>query len=135
MSKHPPPWVSHYIGRPFDPSSWHCWELCRQLAADHLGMNWPSFAWAEGDARAAEIHRQSSLWREIFNRDMFLNGAGGETLGDVAVIRQGRWCGHVGMVVADGLVIHVEGGMGTALIKMRSAEWRRRIEGVYRWIG
>ena len=135
MSAQPPSWVGDYIGREFDRSSWHCWELCRAVAAKHLGMEWPSFDWADGAQHGREIREQSLNWQRLCLREEFLTGWRGEALGDIAVIRIGTVAGHVGMIVAPNRMIHVEEDHPTSLVEIRSQSWRLRVEGVYRWIG
>lgn len=130
-----PTWVADYIGEPYDALCWNCWTLVREIADRHLGMALPAFDRIEAGARpevAKTIATESDRWQTVLTRDEIIAGMKGEVLGDVAVIRYGTYASHVGLVIAPSLMLHVDEGNPTHIANIRSAVWKRRIEGIFR---
>lgn len=130
-----PIWAGRYIGLPFrdhgrDRAGLDCWGLVRLVCAEQFGFALPSFA-TEYD-RATDIKRISRLiaretraWREI--------PRGGEKLGDVAVLRLSGHPLHVGLVLGDMQMLHIERGIDSAIEKYSGPRWADRLYGFYRY--
>lgn len=133
----PPTWTADYIGLPFkekgrDRSGVDCWGLVRLVLGEQWGIALPSYT----DHYACALERkeiarliagEKGAWRDV--------GRGAERPGDVLLIRQvGDEC-HVGLVVAPGLMLHVEAGIDAALERYDGLKWRPRVVGIYRWAG
>lgn len=124
-----PVWVAGYIGIPFrsggrDADGCDCWGLVRLIWRGQFGVEVPSFRTSYDDAddggRIAETIEangvRSPFWRPV--------AAGRERVGDAVhmigyfktedgqVERAGF---HVGMVVAAGVLIHIEQGIDASL--------------------
>lgn len=130
-----PQWASGYVGVPFaehgrSPHGWDCWGLVWWCFKEHLAVILPSFAADYRDpADAAEIARvmasRMSDWRAI--------GPGVRPrLGDVALLRVGRWPGHVGLVMDRRRMLHVERNIRTQFEDYDGPMWARRLLGLYR---
>lgn len=130
-----PIWAGRYIGLPFkghgrDRSGLDCWGLVRLVLGEQYGFALPSLA-AEykstGEARriASLVESQLPFWREI--------EAGKEKTGDVIVLRLKGQPMHVGLVVGDGAMLHIEQGINSAIERYAAPRWQDRIFGFYRY--
>jgi cell wall-associated NlpC family hydrolase len=130
-----PYWAGHYIGLPFkghgrDRSGLDCWGLVRLVMAEQFGLALPSFCQEYGRTTDTQripqlIARESTTWREVT--------ADGEELGDIVVLRMRGKPMHVGMVLGDSQMLHIEQGIDSAIEKYRGARWQDRIAGFYRY--
>lgn len=146
-----PSWVDQYIGVPHieygrTPNGWDCWGCMRWGLEKHFGILVPAFdgvTWhkaPEGASReeralfAAEQTRQlhsfamghmMTSWRRVQKP---YPGCG-------ILMKPGRLPIHVGLVVADGLMMHVEEECGTVCVEYDGMHWRNRVVGFYEWIG
>lgn len=130
-----PIWAGHYIGLPFlahgrDRLGVDCWGLVRLALAEQFGLALPSFATAYKDTRdaasiSAVIAQETLSWRAV--------EAGEEKLGDVIVLRLRGQPLHVGLVLGDRLMLHVERGIDSAIERYDRPQWHHRIFGFYRY--
>ena len=141
-----PDWAAEYIGIPFaehgrDHAGVDCWGLCTLIWRERFGLIVPGFdetyeSAFDGSAVDAAIRTHgtgAAAWHEI--------AAGAERLGDAILCTglyrvEGKWCVapvHVGIVLAGGIMIHVESGIDTALARYRhDVRMQRRVVGFYR---
>ena len=129
-----PAWVADYIGIPFvehgrDRNSWDCWGCVRLILDERFGIPLPSYAGAYPDTTAAAelgrlIRAEMTPWREV---------TGHERAGDVALLRVRGAPMHVGLVVAPGVMLHVEQGIDSMLERYDGPRWVKRLCGVYRY--
>jgi cell wall-associated NlpC family hydrolase len=129
-----PFWAGRYIGLPFrdhgrDRDGLDCWGLVRLVMAEQFGLALPSFS-TEYD-RATDktrisrlIAREASAWRAVRR--------GEEALADVVVLRLQGQPLHVGLVLGDCQMLHVERGIDSAIEKYTGPRWAERIYGIYR---
>lgn len=130
-----PIWAGRYIGLPFlergrDRGGLDCWGLVRLVMAEQFGRALPSFADGyKAVARAADVAdvfgRVLPLWDPV--------PAGGEEAGDVVVLRLRGAPMHVGMVLGDRQMLHVERGIDSAIESYAGPRWAERVYGFYRY--
>lgn len=119
------PWLDR--GRSRDGCD--CWGLLGLVYAERFGIVIPSYredysTVADGDAVAALIDGRPVDWLEI--------AVGAERQGDAVLMSVAGRPRHVGVVVGDGLVLHIERGAGSLIENYRSMRLRRRVTGFFR---
>jgi cell wall-associated NlpC family hydrolase len=132
-----PFWAGHYIGLPFqdhgrDKSGLDCWGLVRLVMAEQFGIALPSFLreyerTTQVDRISALIERESVKWRLI--------AKGLEMCGDIIVLRVRGKPMHVGVVLGDRHMLHIEHGINSVIESYAGARWSERIAGFYRYKG
>lgn len=130
-----PIWAGRYIGLSFeargrDRRGLDCWGLVRLVLAEQCGIAVPchakSYAHATDAARiGAIVSDEIPRWRAI--------APGDEELGDVVVLRMRGTPMHVGLVIGDGQMLHIETGINSAIERYTNLRWRERVEGFYRY--
>jgi cell wall-associated NlpC family hydrolase len=129
-----PIWAGRYIGLPFrdhgrDRSGLDCWGLVRLVMAEQFGIALPSLAAAYEhtlalDAISGVIRAQIPAWNAV--------AAGDERCGDVIVLRLHGQPLHVGVVLGDRHMLHVEARIDSAIERYDQTRWKDRIYGFYR---
>jgi len=130
-----PEWTADYIGLPFrekgrDRDGLDCWGLVRLVLAEQFGVLLPSYAddyacTLEVSENARLISGRKGDWSEV--------PAGEERAGDVLLLRMaGHEC-HVGIVVAPGIMLHIEAGHDAVWDRYHGLRWKNRVVGAYRW--
>lgn len=119
------PWLDR--GRTRDGCD--CWGLLSIVYAERFGVVLPSYrddylTAADSDAVTSLINGRPAAWREIT--------AGTEQVGDAVLMSIAGRPHHIGIVVADGLVLHIERGAGSLIESYRSMRLRRRVIGFFR---
>lgn len=130
-----PIWAGRYIGLPFaehgrDRAGLDCWGLVRLVMGEQFAVALPGFNadyknTSDCDGIAALVEREAMFWRDI--------PSGAERLGDVIVLRLKGKPVHVGLVLGDGQMLHVEQGVDSAIEKYTTPRWKDRIHGFYRY--
>ena len=130
-----PIWAGHYIGLPFkehgrDRQGVDCWGLVRLVLSEQYGFYLPSYTGQydriSDAARIGQLVAQAVPdWRKI--------SAGQEELGDVAVMRMCGQLMHVGVVIGDGQMLHVDRGVNSAIERYQGARWASRVDAFYRY--
>lgn len=134
-----PAWVGDYIGLPFlargrgENGSYDCWGLLRHVLAEQRGINLPSLAdrydstLVKNAAQMAQViaHESARAWLPVT--------AGHEETFDVIEMRINGHPMHVGLVVARGLMLHIEDGCESVIENYHSAKWRHRVTGFWRY--
>jgi cell wall-associated NlpC family hydrolase len=130
-----PIWAGRYIGLPFkghgrDRMGLDCWGLVRLVMAEQFGFALPSFvAEYRRTTEAESIGRL--IAREVPKWDAVVRGR--EKTGDVIVLRMRGAPMHVGLVLGDGQMLHIESGIDSAIEKYGGSRWSDRIYGFYRY--
>ena len=118
------------IGVPFKPhgrtwENWDCWGLICVAYKELLGIDLPSYTDDYTSTKdrelLAELYQKGreSEWHKVDKPQM----------GDIAFLYMyGRMC-HVGLVVTDEKILHVEHGINTCLQRMKDF----RVEGIYKY--
>lgn len=130
-----PIWAGHYIGLPFkehgrDASGVDCWGLVRLVQAEQFGLALPSYVNEYENTVKREqigglIEREACKWRLIKNGD--------ECCGDIAVMRIRGVPMHVGLVLGDKQMLHIERGIDSVIESYARPAWANRITGFYRY--
>jgi len=130
-----PIWAGHYIGLRFkehgrDISGVDCWGLVRLVLAEQFGIALPSYireyeTTTEVDCISRLIEREAIKWRLIKSGD--------EICGDVIVMRVRGKPMHVGLVLGDRQMLHIEHGINSVIESYTSSVWSNRISGFYRY--
>ena len=130
-----PIWAGRYIGLPFlargrDRRGLDCWGLVRLALAEQFALQLPCFAkdyaHATDSEKIATVARgEIPRWRAI--------APGDEALGDVIVLRLRGVPMHVGLVIGDGQMLHIEASINSAIERYTGLRWRDRVEGFYRY--
>ena len=139
----PPLWVERFRGIPFawDGESFdgaNCWGLARLVLGERYGIDLPSFLGsvpgvehraAMGELFDAEAERWIRVWRREALDELLPRGLA--RAGDLLRIRSfGR--PHVGVVVADGWMLHCHNARPSNVERFEESRWTRTISGLYR---
>jgi cell wall-associated NlpC family hydrolase len=111
-------------GRDF--AGWDCWGLIYQAYLTCFEIALPSFA----NVPALENWHVSDLYTEV-RRHYPEVRRGQEAPGDVVVLR--GLPVHIGLVVAKGLMLHVEKDISTCIEPYTGPLWKNKILGFYRY--
>jgi cell wall-associated NlpC family hydrolase len=130
-----PIWAGRYIGLPFrehgrERAGLDCWGLVRLVMAEQFGRYLPSFSTRYCKTTDAETIGRLVLselphWDDV--------DSGKEVLGDVVVLRVRGAPMHVGLVLGDGCMLHVEQGIDSAIERYKGSRWAGRVHGFYRY--
>lgn len=136
LPTNPPAWVSAYVGLPFRSKGRtrdgvDCWGLVRLVYAERFGVPLPdlSAGYADAEDRATVsgairgAAEDRSLWRAL--------GEPSE-VGDIVSLRIGGEPCHVGIVVADGRMLHSIAGADSSIERIAGSAWENRVDGFYR---
>lgn len=126
-------WTVPFIGIPHvelgrDLAGVDCWGLVH-LALPANGLPVPSYA---GDYGSLAEHltiagligeaKESASWRRVDQVKPF----------DIVTFRQGRFDGHVGIVVSPGKMLHACSGRASRIDDYTTPLWASRFTGAYR---
>lgn len=130
-----PIWAARYIGLPFldhgrDRAGLDCWGLVRLAVGEQFNISLPAFLGEyktsiDTASIAALVEREALLWMPVRPSE--------ERLGDVIVLRLKGQPVHVGLVLGDMQMLHVEQGVDSAIEKYSSPRWKDRIYRFYRY--
>ncbi len=130
-----PFWAGYYIGLPFldhgrDRSGLDCWGLVRLVMAEQFGIALPSYIHeyqrtTQVDKISKLIEREAPKWKVI--------PAGTETCGDVIVLRVRGKPMHVGIVLGDRQMLHIEFGINSVIERYAGSRWAERVAGFYKY--
>ncbi len=121
-----------YIGLPFvdhgrDRSGVDCWGLVRLVLMEQFDITLGDYVYRDTfdqQAIPAAFAAGAIDWRRVEHGQA----------GDVALLRVGGRPMHCGLVIEEGLMLHVESGLKGAFIEdYTGPKWRNRIEGIYRY--
>ncbi len=130
-----PIWVGHYIGVPFkehgrEINGLDCWGLVRIVLLEQFSIVLPCYSNCYKSTKSVPelsklIEVESKKWQEI--------ELGNEKLGDVIVLRMRGAPMHVGLIIGDNSMLHVENYINSSIEKYKSSRWVNRIIGFYRY--
>lgn len=130
-----PIWAGRYIGLPFrelgrDRAGVDCWGLVRLILAEQFTIPLPSFIHEyrhtlEKSRIGPLIERETRSWQKI--------ATNAEAPGDVVVLRLHGKPMHVGLVLGDRHMLHIEAGINSAIERYNSPQWAERIFGFFRY--
>lgn len=129
-----PIWAGRYIGLPFRAhgrgrEGLDCWGLVRLVMAEQFSVPLPSFVMDyqspfDSKSVAQLIDVQCKSWRSV--------KAGSERCGDVIVLRIRGLPTHVGIVLGDQHMLHIERSIDSAIERYDRHQWKNRVHGFYR---
>lgn len=131
-----PRWVADYVGIPYrafgrDRDGADCWGVVRLVYADRLGVDLPAYD-GRGFSGRASVPDVANLvadargaWREVPEVEA-------EPL-DLVLLRVHGQPVHVGVLVAPGIMLHSLAGHDSAVERLDSLAWARRVIGYGRW--
>lgn len=125
-------WWNNYVGTQYedggrDHTSLDCWGLVVLIYEEQLNITVPSFLSGYDIKSKSEIsdmirvHKES--WSRISEPEPF----------SVVVFRIGGKLCHVGVMIDEHQFIHALEGVGVAIESVRSALWKNRVEGYYKY--
>lgn len=130
-------WTDPFIALPYldfgrSRAGVDCWGLVTVVFQDMAGISLPSYA---GQYVSVEEHceidglisaaKDSQVWKRVDGMARPL---------DIAVFRRGRLDAHVGVVVSDGLMLHMVGNDQSKIEHYNNGRWAPRLTGIYRHI-
>lgn len=131
-----PGWVAQYVGIPYAPggrcrSGLDCWGLYALVMAEQFGLALPPYDGPDlsSQASARAVARAAEAYASQFDRVE----AADARLGDAILMRVYGLPIHLGMVVADGLMLHAEEHHSSVIARYNSFQWASRIVSFYRW--
>lgn len=129
-----PYWAGYYIGLTFREhgrtnAGTDCWGLVRLVLQEQFAAVLPSYAADYQSSTDAEelgrlIGQEAEKWIAV--------PAGEERLGDVVLLRMRGAPMHVGLVLGDGRMLHIEKHINSAIEEYRGKRWCERVTGFYR---
>lgn len=129
-----PSWVAPYIGIPYlehgrTSAGCDCWGLVRLVLFERFGKVLPSMSSEYQEVDPAVTSRLVSRTAALVEAAPVSD----PKPGDIAVMRVGlHRSAHVGVVVADGYVLHVDRGVNAHVDRLDSPRIVNRLEGFYR---
>lgn len=131
-----PPWVAQYVGIPYLTNGrtlegCDCWGLYALVMAHQRGLALPAYdgpGWrGSGSLRAvgAAAEAYAAQFTEV--------PQGEEQLTDAILLRSSGLPIHIGMVVAPGLMLHVEEYHNSEIARYTSLQWASRIVSFFRY--
>ena len=141
-----PDWTLHYIGIPFaqhgrDHEGCDCWGLYRLVMMEQFDWDLPSMGEVYASISDGELVSELIHDNGIANDDWQEVQPGLEKLGDAILMsglyqQNGQWHKanmHVGLVMAPGIMLHVEKGIDAALGLYKSdRRLKTRVKGLWR---
>ncbi len=122
LPRHPPEWVNEYVGIPFETAD--CWSLVRLIADEQLGVQLPSFDY--------EVHDRSALHDLISSEAQAYSIVDVPDLCDLVIFKAHGWLSHLGVVVAENLMLHSRKAAGSVLEPYRTRLWEPMIHNYIR---
>lgn len=131
-----PYWVGHYIGLPFKErgrttSGLDCWGLVRMVLQDQFGLKVTSYAASYRTTQDNDVIGKLVRNESANNWDNIRPGF--EQVGDVIVMRVRGAPMHVGMVVGDNQMLHIERNINSVIEPYNGVRWKNRVLGFFRY--
>jgi cell wall-associated NlpC family hydrolase len=130
-----PIWAGRYIGLPFkdhgrDRVGLDCWGLARLILGEQFGLCLPSYSHeyrttADPSRIGPLIEREVAGWNPV--------ASGAEQAGDIVILRLHGKPMHVGLVIGDRQMLHIESGINSAIERYGGPRWADRLYGFYRY--
>ncbi len=122
LPRHPPEWVNEYVGIPFAESD--CWQLTRRVVAEQLGRDLPSLEYDVDDRGLLDqlISEEALKYETVDAPDLL----------DLVIFRAHGWLSHLGVIVAENLMLHTRKPAGSVLEPYRTRLWQPMIHSYIR---
>lgn len=129
-----PFWAGHYIGLPYksrgrDSAGLDCWGLVRLILHEQMDIQVPCYTAFYDSATNHEqigplVRRESLNWGRVREAE--------GRLGDVVVLRMRGQPMHVGFILDERHMLHIEQGINSVIERYDSLKWKKRITGIFR---
>lgn len=128
-------WWNNYIGIPFQSKGrsrrgCDCWGLLRLVYAEKYGVDLPSHLDDYSNAKE-RVEIGNALTQHKVTWDVVREPNAKE--GDVILFTLSGIPFHCGLIIQRGLMLHIISGVDSCIEPYLSAQWIKRIEGVYRY--
>lgn len=127
-----PEWCSGYVGLPFvekgrNRAGCDCWGLIVLIYREQLGIELPLHdndytKTTDAESVSVTCRKEAAMWRQVEKPKAF----------DPVLLRIRGIPWHVGIVVAEGFMLHCDPKADTVLENYMRPIWAPRIEGFYR---
>jgi cell wall-associated NlpC family hydrolase len=129
-------WLNDYVGVEFENrgrgEKVDCWGLLRRIYAERFKITIPSFS-EYVDAHDIKEVAKLIKGKEDGRGDTWIDTPPGEErFGDVAIFRIAGAPVHIGMVLGDDKMIHVEDGIDSCIENYTNLRWQKRLYKFYR---
>ncbi|WP_282045532.1 NlpC/P60 family protein [Roseibium album] len=131
-------WSNDYIGIPFSEfgrtrSGCDCYGLAVLVYAEQLGMKLTSYA---GDyVSCDERNELNGLFSSAIEIGPWTRVEGPALPFDIALFRIGPMAAHCGLVIKEGVMLHVQGEDQAKVESYQGGSWKHRLLGHYRHDG
>lgn len=129
-------WVKDYVGIEFENKGrgekCDCWGLVRRIYHEKFGIALPSFAEYDSANDLREIAAIIKDKEKAEGKTWHTIDEGQEKFGDVAIFKIAGQPVHIGFVLVDKKMLHVEMGIDSCVESYTSLRWQRRIHRFYR---
>jgi len=126
--------LSEYIGIPYgdhgrNQKALDCWGLLWLIYKEQFNIGLPSYTDRYASAEDQEtvshlIHNEIGPWTQV--------DANQVQFGDAVLLRIKGEPWHIGVVISQGLMIHVMKGIDVCLERYDRSMWQHRVMGIYR---
>lgn len=130
-----PYWAGHYIGLPFKERGRNikgldCWGLVRLALMEQFDIYPPSYissysSTINQDQIGALVRRETLDWKHIKPNE--------EMCGDIVILRMRGAPMHVGLVLGDKSMLHIERGINSVIERYNALRWKNRVVGFFRY--
>lgn len=132
-----PKWVADYVGIPYRPlgrarEGADCWGLVRLVYADRLGIALPAYD-GRGFSGRASVADLATLVVDARQARWCQVAEGDAAILDVVLLRVHGQPVHVGVLAAPSTMLHSLAGHDSAIDRLDSLMWARRVMGYWRW--
>ncbi|WP_029066569.1 NlpC/P60 family protein [Labrenzia sp. DG1229] len=130
-------WSNSYIGIPFEAfgraqTGCDCYGLAVLIYARELGMQLTSYV---GDYVSCDERRElDGLFSSAIEVGPWRKVEGKALAFDIALFRRGVTAAHCGVVISDGVMLHVQGEDQVKVESYRTGPWKLRLLGHYRHV-
>lgn len=131
-----PIWTGKYVGIQFkdrgrDILGCDCWGLVRIILYNEFNLTFPSLL--DGYKHYEDAEAIKKMYQEQQLKEEWVKvESGEEKLGDVIVFRIRNYPCHVGLIVTNGMMLHIERGANSTFVPYLNPRWKNRIDGIYR---
>lgn len=129
-------WSASYVGIPHaefghSEAGANCWGLAVLVYARELGIELPTY---QGRYTSLAEHREIAALVAGEQADPVWSQVSVARPFDLALFRQGRYATHVGIVVRDNLLLHVQAGDAAKIQAFHVPPLKDRLTGLYRHV-
>jgi cell wall-associated NlpC family hydrolase len=131
-----PDWIERYIGIEFEEVGraefCDCWGLVRRMYHEQFKIELPSYDEYEN---TKELNKLSKLITDGKSEAEWLCiEKGSERLGDVILFQMQGFLCHVGFVLGNNKMLHIQRGKNSCIEDYNGLRWNKRVHSFYRHV-